>query len=66
MRYILTVDANGTNEREYIIHTASAYKAAAEYGRCEGGEVLRVYTIGGKLISEARYNAECGYIRCTV
>lgn len=66
--YICTITSNSTREREYDVATRSAYKAAAKYGRCEGGEIVRVYTKGGRLLSEARYTPEGGghYYRCSI
>lgn len=62
------ISSNSTVERSYPVKTASAYKVAQTYGRCEGGEVVRVYSPRGRLLSEARYTPEDGghYYRCYI
>lgn len=41
-RYICIVRSPSTYAREYTVTTSSAYKAAQELGRCEGGEVVEI------------------------
>lgn len=57
-RYICTITSNSTNGREYNVTTSSAYKAAAELGRCEGGETVTITTPGGRIVSRAVYSPE--------
>lgn len=64
--YKCYVWSNSSHEREYDVHTSSAYKAALELGRCEGGEIVEIRTASGKVISRAAYTPEDGgkYYRC--
>ena len=67
--YKAIIESNNTDSREYIVDSKSAIKAAQEYGRCEGGEVVRVVTIrSGRVLSEVRWTPEDGghYYRCEV
>ena len=67
--YKAIIESNNTDSREYIVGSKSAMKAAQEYGRCEGGEVVRVVTIrSGRVLSEVRWTPEDGghYYRCEV
>ena len=41
-KYLLTITSNSTNEREYSVDCRNVLKLANQYGRCEGGEGLRV------------------------
>lgn len=59
--YICRIRSDASWEREYEVKTRSAYKCAMEFGRCEGGEVVEVYTKSGKLLSQARWSPEIGY-----
>ena len=43
-KYIITVVSNSTNEREYETSSRSAMRAAKQFGRCEGGERVTVWT----------------------
>ena len=54
------IDSDSSFPRTYDVKTKSAMKCAKEYGRCEGGEIVRVYAPRGKLISEARWTPEDG------
>ena len=65
--YKCIIRSNSSNGREYDVNTRSAYKAAQKYGRCEGGEVVQIWTRSGKVISEARWTPENGgkYYRTT-
>ena len=61
--------SDSSNMKEYVVETSSAMKAAAELGRCESGEVVRVETLTtGRIISEARWTPENGgkYYRCEI
>ena len=58
--YKCIIWSNSSNGREYDVDTKSAYKAAQEYGRCEGGEVVQIRTRSGRVISEARWTPEDG------
>ena len=66
--YKCRIISNDTGEREYTVNTTSAYKAAYELGRHELGEVVRVYTMSGRLISEAKWTPELSgkYYRCNI
>ena len=50
------------------VYYETAIKAAMDLGRCEGGEVVRMYNKAGRLLSEARWTPEDGgkYYRCAV
>lgn len=67
-KYIITVVSNSTNEREYETSSRSAMRAAEQFGRCEGGERVTVWTRGGKAISRAVWSSEDGgkYIRVQI
>ena len=68
-QYKAIITSNNTDSREYIVDSSSAMKAAQEYGRAEGGEVVRVVTIrSGRALSEVRWTPEDGghYYRCEV
>ena len=58
--YKCIIWSNSSSVREYDVNTKSAYKAAQEYGRCEGGEVVQIRTVSGKVISEVRWISEFG------
>lgn len=62
------ITSNSTYEREYDITTKSAMKCAHEFGRCEGGEIVTVYSPNGKIISQVRFTPEDGgkYYRCEI
>lgn len=67
--YKVIIWSDSSYAREYVSHSFSAMKAAQEYGRCEGGEVVRVVTIrSGRVLSEVRWTPEDGghYCRCEV
>ena len=68
-QYKAIIESNNMDSREYIVDSKSAMKAAQAYGRCEGGEVVRVVTIrSGRVLSEVRWTPEDGghYYRCEV
>lgn len=46
--------------REYEVKTTSAMRCAEEYGRCEGGETVTVFSPSGKPISQVRWTPEDG------
>ena len=52
--------SNSSYGREYEVKTTSAMKCAKEYGRCEGGEVVRVLSPSGKVLSEVHWTPEDG------
>lgn len=58
MSYICKITSNSTHPREYEVDTKSAVKCADLYGRADGGEVVTVYTKGGKAISSVSWSAE--------
>lgn len=66
--YICVVCSNSSREREYTVTTTSAMKCANEFGCCEGGEVITVYTKSGKALSQVRWTPEDGgkYFRSVV
>ena len=68
MKYIITITSNCSNGREYETDSKSAMKAAEQYGRYEGGEIIQVKNKSGKVLSEVRYSSENGggYYRCVV
>lgn len=59
-RYILTIYSNSTHGREYDVTSRNVMKLAYQYGRCEFGEVVSVYTPTGKLVSRAHWTPEDG------
>lgn len=59
--------SNSSNCREYEVKTSSAMKCADEFGRCEGGEVVQVFSPSGKILSEVRWTPEGGkYYRVVI
>ena len=52
--------------REYEVKTRNAMKCAQEYGRCEGGETVSIFTKKGKLVDRVKWTPEDGgrYYRC--
>lgn len=66
-KYIITV-INPTAYREYEGSSRSAMRAAEQFGRCEGGERVTVWTRGGKAISRVVWTPEDGgkYIRVQI
>ena len=68
-QYKAIITSNSFSPREYIVGSSSAMKAAQEYGRAEGGEVVTVTTIrSGRILSRVRWTPEDGgrYYRCEV
>lgn len=58
-RYICTVRSPSTYPREYTVTTSSAYKAAQDLGRGEGGEVVEIVRPrSGRVVSAAIWSAE--------
>ena len=58
-RYICTVWSPSTYAREYTVTTSSAYKAAQDLGRGEGGEVVEIVRPrSGRVVSAAIWSAE--------
>lgn len=66
--YQAIISSNSSHERIYEVSGRSAIKVALDLGRCEVGEVVRIYSKAGRLISEARWTPEGGgkYYRCAV
>ena len=60
MKYIITIASNSTHERIYTTDSRSAMKAAEQYGRCEGGETVTVWTKSGKALSQVQWSPEDG------
>ena len=60
-QYKAIIESNSADAREYIVSSSSAMKAAQEYGRCEGGEIVTVVTVkSGRILSRARWTPEDG------
>lgn len=58
-RYICTVRSPSTYPREYTVTTSSAYKAAQDLGRGEGGEVVEITRPrSGRVVSAAMWSTE--------
>lgn len=53
MRYLCKVESNSSNDRMYRTDSRNVLKAANEYGRAEGGEVVTITTKTGKPVSRA-------------
>lgn len=67
--YKVIVESDMSYPREYEQKSRSAMKAAEEFGRCEGGEIVSVFTKKQNIIiSQVRYSPEDGgkYYRCKV
>ena len=66
MKCVIT--SNFSNGREYDVQTKSAMKCAKEFGRCEGGEIVTVFSNTGKPLSCVQWRPEDGgkYIRVSV
>ena len=68
-KFKVIITSNSADAREYIVNSASAMKAAQEYGRAESGEVVTVTTVkSGRILSRVRWTPEDGgrYYRCEV
>ena len=64
---ICTITSNSSYGREYEVSTTSAMKAAEQYGRAEGGEIVTVATKSGKILSRVEWSTEQRkYIRVSV
>ena len=58
-RYICTVRSPSTYARDYTVTTSSAYKAAQDLGRGEGGEIVEITRPrSGRVVSAARWSDE--------
>lgn len=58
-RYICTVWSPSTYAREYTVTTSSAYKAAQDLGRGEGGETVEITRPrSGRVVSAAWWSSE--------
>lgn len=58
--YNCVITSDFSNGREYEVTTKSAMKCAELYGRCDGGEVVTVYTKSGKPVSRVMWSPEDG------
>ena len=54
------IESNISYPREYDVKTSSAMKCADAYGRCEGGEIVTVYSPSGKPLSQVRWTPQDG------
>lgn len=62
--YICEVWSNSNPGSSYLVTTKSAMRCAANYGRCEGGEVVQVRRKNGTALSRVQWSpVERGYIR---
>lgn len=65
--YICEVWSNSSYGSTYTVATKSAMRCAADYGRCEGGEVVQVRRKNGTVLSRVQWSPEeRGYIRVEV
>lgn len=65
--YICEVRSNSNPGSTYTVATKSAMRCAADYGRCEGGEVVQVRRKNGTVLSCVQWSPEeRGYIRVEV
>lgn len=66
--YKCIIWSNSSYPREYMVASKSVMRAAVEFGRCEGGEVVQIETMTGRVLSRARWTPEDGgkYIRVCV
>ncbi len=66
--YLAIISSNSSHQHTHKTISKGALKAALDFGRCEGGEVVRAYSRAGRLLSEARWTPEDGgkYYRCAV
>ena len=62
--YICEVWSNSNPGSSYPVTTKSAMRCAADYGRCEGGEVVQVRSKNGTILSRVQWSPEeRSYIR---
>lgn len=64
--YKCVIWSNNSCEREYTVKTRSAMRAAMEFGRGDGGEIVQIETITtGRVLSRVQWTPEYGgkYIR---
>ena len=66
--YKCIITSDSSAGREYEVSTKSAYKAALELGRCEGGETVTITTKSGRELSRVIWTPEDGgrYIRVNI
>ena len=66
--YKCIITSDSSAGREYEVNTKSAYKAAQEFGRCEGGETVTITSKGGRELSRVIWTPEDGgkYIRVNI
>ena len=60
MKYKVVITSNFSLGREYETDSRSALKAAEQYGRFEGGEVVTVCNKSGRVIDKAVFTPEDG------
>lgn len=61
MTYKCIISSNCSDPREYEVQTKSAMKAAADLGRCEGGETVEIRTKrSNRIISSVSWTPEDG------
>ena len=53
--YLAIINSNSSHQHTHRTISKGALKAALDFGRCEGGEVVRVYSKTGRLLSEDRW-----------
>lgn len=65
---ICIITSNTCNGREYQTTSKSALNCAKLWGRCDGGEIVKVISPSGKVLSVARWTPENGgkYYRCEI
>lgn len=62
--YICEVWSNSNPGSSYPVTTKSAMRCAADYGRCEVGEIVQVRRKNGAALSRVQWSpVERGYIR---
>lgn len=67
--YKCVIWSNYRHPAEYMVKTRSAMRAAAELGRCEGGEVVEIRTAKtGRLLSRVLWDQADGgrYVRLCI
>ena len=58
--YICTVTSDNMYAKVYRTTTKSAMKAAKEFGRCDGGEEVNIWTPNYRLVSSVKWTPENG------
>lgn len=52
------INSNSSNDRTYLVKSASSFKAAQTLGRGEDGEVVSIYNKKNVLVSRSVWNSE--------